>query len=717
MSLPTDYTERVYAGVLGKLIGVYLGRPFEGWSYDRIMEHLGEINYYVHEKLNVPLVVTDDDISGTFTFLRALPDYGNSLDLTPAQIGQTWLNYLVEERTVLWWGGLGNSTEHTAYLRLKHGIQAPASGSIEMNGKVVAEQIGSQIFIDGWAMVAPGDPELAADLARRAGSVSHDGEAIYGAQVLAAMEAQAFVESDTNKLLDTAITLIPQDSVIYRLIGDVREWHAAEPDWRKTREQIAATYGYDKYGGNCHMVPNHALIIHGLLHGEDDFQKSLMIVNTCGWDTDCNSGNLGCLLGIKNGLAGIDGTGPDWLGPMADRMYLPTADGGRSISDAATETIHVVNTARALKGEAPISPKNGATFHFELPTSVQGFGAEESIEAKGVATVENVEGHSKAGTRSLAIHYDGVATGRSARVATPTFIPSREVADYFSKRGYALLASPRLYPGQTITAAVSVDGGNQQSVQGNLYVRVYGPKDELEIVRGPQVTLSPGAEETFTWTLESTNGAPIAEVGVEISSNSRSDGTVYLDYLTWSGTPEVTLRRPDYDSGFNRFGKSESSNMWRLAWVNGVQDYGWWWPEAYRLVQNEGRGLLMQGTRDWTDYQVSAEITPHLAKGAGIAARVQGMKRYYSLLLCDDQKIRLIKALDGDTVLAEQDFAWTLGGTYTLKLQVAGSTIRGSVDGQELFTVEDSDRPLDGGGVALVIEEGRMASEEVIVGA
>jgi hypothetical protein len=57
---------------------------------------------------------------------------------------------------------LGNSTEHTAYLRLKSGIEAPNSGSMGLNGKVVAEQIGSQIFIDGWGMVAPGDPELAA---------------------------------------------------------------------------------------------------------------------------------------------------------------------------------------------------------------------------------------------------------------------------------------------------------------------------------------------------------------------------------------------------------------------------------------------------------------------------------------------------------------------------------------------------------------------------
>ena len=110
MSLPNDYLERVYAGVLGKLIGVYLGRPFEGWSYEAITENLGEINYYVHDRLNVPLIVTDDDISGTFTFVRALEDYAFNRDLSAAQIGHTWLNYLVEEQTVLWWGGMGNST-------------------------------------------------------------------------------------------------------------------------------------------------------------------------------------------------------------------------------------------------------------------------------------------------------------------------------------------------------------------------------------------------------------------------------------------------------------------------------------------------------------------------------------------------------------------------------------------------------------------------------
>ncbi len=30
--------------MLGKLIGVYVGRPFEGWTYQKIMSELGPID-------------------------------------------------------------------------------------------------------------------------------------------------------------------------------------------------------------------------------------------------------------------------------------------------------------------------------------------------------------------------------------------------------------------------------------------------------------------------------------------------------------------------------------------------------------------------------------------------------------------------------------------------------------------------------------------------
>ncbi|MET0885048.1 MAG: ADP-ribosylglycohydrolase family protein, partial [Mycetocola sp.] len=431
VELDNAYLERVYAGVLGKVIGVYLGRPFEGWTYERIQRELGDIDYYVHDKLDVPLIVTDDDITGTFTFIRALADHGRALDITAEQIGQSWMNYLIENRTILWWGGLGNSTEHTAYLRLKSGIPAPRSGSRELNSTIVAEQIGAQIFVDGWAMVVPGEPRLAADLARRAGSVSHDGEALHAAAAWAAMEAEAFVSPDTHHLIDTALSVIPKDSTIAQVIRDVRTWHDTEPDWRATRERIDITYGYDKFGGNVHVVPNHALMHLGLLYGAGDFSRSLTIVNTAGWDTDCNSGNLGALLGLQLGLAGID-AGRDWRGPLADRLYLPSADGTRAISDAARESIELVNIARATRGEGAIAPKNGARFHFTLPGSTHGFTA-------------TGDGSIRSHDQTLQLNVSGQLI-----VTTPTFVPP----DY-RHLGYELIASPTLHSGQAVTAILT----------------------------------------------------------------------------------------------------------------------------------------------------------------------------------------------------------------------------------------------------------------------
>ena len=684
--LPNDYAERVYAGVLGKVIGVYLGRPFEGWTYEKIQDQLGDIEYYVHNKLNVPLIVTDDDISGTFTFVRALADNHFDVDITAQQIGETWLNYLIEKRTILWWGGLGNSTEHTAYLRLKNGVQAPDSGSMALNGKVVSEQIGAQIFIDGWAMVSPGDPDQAAALSEKAARVSHDGEAVYGAIVMAVLEAMAFVEQDTNKLLDTALDYIPQDSVIRKLIDDVRTWHAKEPDWRATREILAANYGYDKYGGNCHMVPNHGLIIHSLLHGENDFSETMKIINTCGWDTDCNSGNVGCLMGIKNGLQGIDlglNKGADWRGPVADRIYIPTADPTWGISDCAREAVEIINSGRALAAEELWQPKGNAPFHFEFPGSVQGF-----TITSGTGEIENVEGHSSTGKRTLRLQGDA-----ETRFGTPVFTPSVDIARYFDGKGYALMASPRVYPGQTINGRISGSGS------ANLYLASYGGDDEVVISRGEPAQLN---ESGVTFSMPVPSVQPVFEIGVELPEG----GVVFLDYLSWSGEPEVTFRQPDTPKG------KHPSAMWRRAWVNGVDEL-WTFAESFRLMQNEGRGLIVQGTRDWRNYTVTADVTPHMAKAAGIAARVQGMRRYYGLLIGHDKKVRIIKMVNEESILASADFNWSFGDTIELSLTVDGDKIIGVANGVEVLKTEDS--TLACGGIALIAEEGRTATNSVRV--
>ena len=694
----SSYLERVYAGVLGKIIGVYLGRPFEGWTHYRIEAELGEIWDYVHERLRVPLVVADDDISGTFTFLRALPDHGGTADITPKQIGLTWLNYIVENRSILWWGGLGNSTEHTAFLRLKSGVPAPLSGAIQTNGKTVAEQIGAQIFIDAWALVSPGNPRLAVELARKAASVSHDGEAIYAAQFLAAIEAQAFVESRIDQLIETGLSYIPADSLVTRLINDVRTWSGTDGNWRLTRERIEKTYGYDKFPGNCHVIPNHAIIILSLLYSEDDFRRALMIANTAGWDTDCNSGNVGCLMAIKNGLPAIDASLRE---PVADRLFLSTADGGRVITDAVREAYEICRIANQLRQVELVStPKHGARFHFELPGSVQGFQIDRDDDNASELTLSNVAGNSASGQRCLVLDFERLAEDRPVRIATPTFIPP----DSKDASHYSLMACPTLFSGHVVRGRVAADRENSAPVRVVPFVAYYHGNDELALHYGSPLALAPDAVENFQWQIQKLGGAPIARFGFEIRSDRVTKGRIYVDYVDWSGTPTSVFRRPDVDG-----------KMWRRAWINAVDHVGTRWESAFHLSQDRGTGLFIQGSRDWQNYTVQAAIMSDPAKSFGLAARVQGLTRYYALVLGPSQALRLLRNYDSVELLAEVPFTWHWHQRYDFTLQVVGTLISGSLNGNELIRFNDSETPLRDGGIALICEEGLIMTDEVSV--
>lgn len=662
-----EYVERVYAGVLGKLIGVYLGRPVENWSYERIKEEVGDITYYVHEQRKRLLIVTDDDISGTFTFLQSMPDHGNSPDITPEQIGETWLNYLIEGTTILWWGGLGNSTEHTAYLRLKDGVKAPMSGSAELNTRVVAEQIGSQIFIDGWGLICPGDPARAADFARRAASVSHDGEAIYAAQAIAAMVAKAFVEPDIDRLLNCALDHIPTNCLISALITDLREWHTKESDWRENRARLAREYSYERFGGQCPIVPNHGLIILGLLHGAGDFDRSLAIVNSSGWDTDCNSGNLGAILGVRNGLETFEKQ--DWRGPVADRLYLPSTDGGRAISDAVRETYAVANIARALEKLDPIHPKNGARFHFGLPGSVQGW----QVLAGTGGAVSNPSG-------------ERLLIEGPTRASTPTFIPP-EAKDM--QTGYVLVASPTLYPGQIVRSRILA---TDTSAKGHVFISHYNPDETSTSLTGPAFELGAGEEAVLEWIVPDAGGQPIHEIGFELAA-----GAIELDYLTWDGMP--TAEFPPC-----------GGRMWARAWAKSLHRFAHERDAYAYLAHNYGIGLLTQGCREWRDYRVEATLTPRMAVSAGIAVRVQGLRRYYAFVFGEAGEIRIDKMLSGVTTLARTSFPWEACKSYDVAVTVSGNTIQVELNGNLVLAAVDSQSPLLEGAFGFVVESGCMGS-------
>ena len=161
-------------------------------------------------------------------------------------------------------------------------------------------------------------------------------------------------------------------------------------------------------------------------------------------------------------------------------------------------------------------------------------------------------------------------------------------------------------------------------------------------IEGPQTIIPAGSVINLDWQAPDTGGNPIAEVGLEISAQEPAGGTINLDFLTWDGVPKMNFQRP-----------VSGGIMWRHAWVNAVDSWEAFWPETYRLVQNNGRGLIIQGCREWDAYLFEAELKPHMPEAGGIAVHVHGLKRYYALLLQKDAKIQLIKVLDGEQILAE----------------------------------------------------------------
>ncbi|MCI6594468.1 MAG: ADP-ribosylglycohydrolase family protein [Firmicutes bacterium] len=152
-----EYIEKIYAGWLAKVIGVRYGASVESWTYEKIKKFYGILDDYPQD---YKLFAADDDTNGPLFFLRGLEDSGHykdeGKDFCAQDVADALLNYAPYEHGFFWWGGYGISTEHTVYLNLRNGIPAPRSGSIEQNGAATAEQIGGQIFIDTWGLVAPG---------------------------------------------------------------------------------------------------------------------------------------------------------------------------------------------------------------------------------------------------------------------------------------------------------------------------------------------------------------------------------------------------------------------------------------------------------------------------------------------------------------------------------------------------------------------------------
>jgi len=286
-----SYRSKVLGCWLGKAVGGTLGGPAEGKP--------GPLDLTFYDP--VPdTMLPNDDLDLQVVWLERVRRTGLPIDRR--HLADAWLEHI----------HLYPDEYGVAARNLTQGIYPPASGAFD-NGFTAG--MGAAIRSEIWACLAPGAPELAADLAKEDACVDHADEGVYAELFLVSLQSAAFIDSDREQLLDLALAAIPPDCRVARAIADTRAWWQETGDWRECRQKILDTHGRQNF---TDVAQNLAFIVLGWLAGGDDFGKSICTAVNCGRDTDCTGATLGALLGIID----PDSIGSEWLKPIGREMVL-----------------------------------------------------------------------------------------------------------------------------------------------------------------------------------------------------------------------------------------------------------------------------------------------------------------------------------------------------------------------------------------------------------
>lgn len=672
--IPSNYLEKVYSGYLGMNIGIRLGAPVEPtiWTYERIKNTYGDITDYVKPFKNF---AADDDANGPFYFLRALYDDAKDRDVTPSDVARAWLNYAREGIGMFWWGGYGTSTEHTAYINLKKGIPAPQSGSIEQNGHTIAEQIGGQIFIDTWGLVNPGNPAKAADFGEAAARVSHDGEGVLGARFFCAAIAQAFVTSDINEIIEAGLAQIPPDSLYAKVARAVLAFHERQPDdFRACRDMLEREWGYDRYPGVCHIIPNAGVCFLAMIYGQGDFARTVEIATMCGWDTDCNAGNVGTVLGVATGIEGI----PDkYRGPINDSIVMSGISGYLNILDIPSYAKELAILGYRLANEpCPQALRDSfkedeVYFDFELPGSTHNIRVSDPFFCSVKHSTERAYG----GNGSLEVLFDRMLRGEQCKIYYKPFY----TRDEFSDERYSPTFAPKAYSGQKVSMKIYLDQWTVDETMGFApYVRLATSKKDL--LQG-YVKLVNEEWIDVEFEIPDSQGELIDEVGIVLEGYSprkpRSLGRIFIDEFRIHGKSAYEI---DFGKQRVNFGCvtpfAHNHGAWSIV------------GDAMHLMTAEPSEAYA-GNYFARDYSVTVSVNPQSGSSHLVAVRAQGAMRGYHAGFDGAGNVSLFRNDFGYTKLASASFEWKHNQSYDVQFTAQGSSLTLSIDGQVVLTHSD----------------------------
>ncbi|MFE7413386.1 ADP-ribosylglycohydrolase family protein [Streptomyces laurentii] len=298
--------DRARGALLGLAVGDALGAPAENLRPSEIRRRWGRIEGFVTD---CP-AGTDDTEYAIFSGLL-LARHGSAL--TVAHVERAWHHWIADLDEGPFRGA--GFSERGTLENLRRGLAAPISAQHRH-----AWSDGLAMRAAPFGVFAAGRPAEAARLVAVDGSVSHEGEGIYGGQAVAAGVAAATRErgeghEGVTSVVAAALSVIPMDSWTARSMR--RAVVAAERAGTDPLERERAVRSAVVIGGYpwTDLAPEAVALAFGAFAAaRGDFRTAVLTAVNMGRDADTTAAVAGALTGALCGAAAIPA---EWAGAIA----------------------------------------------------------------------------------------------------------------------------------------------------------------------------------------------------------------------------------------------------------------------------------------------------------------------------------------------------------------------------------------------------------------
>ena len=286
--------DKLVGGWIGQMVGV-------SWAASTEFKWQGKIipeeDFPVWTPSMINSAFGQDDLYVEIPFIDAMKENGAFCDV----------KYMVEkfrDSTFSLW-----HANKAARDNLLAGVEYPYSGHYLYNS--CADDIDWQIEADFLGQMYPGLVNKSALRSFEVGHIMNYGYGVYGGVFVTAMHAAAYTADSIEDIVKAGISVIPRGTKFRAVMDDVMEYYERGEAWEECWQMLEERWAYDdkcasNSSYNIDAKLNAAYIVIGLLWGEGDMAKTVIISGRCGQDSDCNPSSAASILGNYLGASGLD---------------------------------------------------------------------------------------------------------------------------------------------------------------------------------------------------------------------------------------------------------------------------------------------------------------------------------------------------------------------------------------------------------------------------